>query len=221
MSDEVFLNEGDDATQMAPPPRKRLGGILLAVALLAVAGVGVWLWLRSRAVETPQPVVTAPPPPPAVEAPPEPPPVSLAEGEALLRKLGADLSSVKELAGWLSQQDILRRLVAAVNLTADGKSPAAVLSFLKPRHGFEVVHKKKHVFISPRSGSGYTVVTRVLGTVDPAAAAKAYVQIRPFADAAYAEIGPKGKKFDARLGEALAAVAATPIPQAPTELVTQ
>jgi hypothetical protein len=201
------------------PPKRRGGLILVVVALVAVAAIGAWLYLRSSAPPTQE--ADAGQPEPVDAGPPPAPKLSITDGEALLRKLGQGLSNAKELQAWLAESDILRRLVAAVNLTADGKTPAPVLGFLKPSRGFEVVKKKKKVMVSPKNGAGYDAILRVLKTIDPAAAGKAYVELRPYADTAYAEIGPPGRTFDARIREAIGGLVATPIPSGQQELVTK
>jgi hypothetical protein len=197
--------------------RGRRRGLWIGAALGVVAvGAGAWFWMhRTPALPPAPPAVAEAPPPPAPAAPPK---LSVEEGEGLLRQIGTRLSSASELKAWLGEQDILRRLVAATNLVADGKSPSSVLGFLKPARGFEVVKKKKHVFSSPKSGMRYDVIARVMTGMDPEAVGKAYSEAKPYLDSAYAEVGPPGKSFDSVVRAAVANITETPIPAQEPEL---
>jgi hypothetical protein len=199
--------------------RGRKKGLLIGLGLGVVAvGVGAWFWFNRTPAPppAPPPVAEAPPPPPAA-----PPKLSIEEGEKLLAQIGARLSSAAELKTWLGEQDILRRLVAATNLVADGKSPGTVLGFLKPARGYEVLKRKKHLFTSPKSGARYDVIAKVMTGMDPEAVGKAYGEAKPYLDSAYAEVGPPGKSFDGVVRAAIATLTATPIPAQEPELKTK
>jgi hypothetical protein len=197
--------------------RGRRTGLWVGIAVAVVAiGAGVWFWFfrTPAAPPAPPPVAEAPPPP----APAAPPKVSIEEGENLLRQIGARLSSAAELKSWLAEKDILRRLVAAANLVAEGKTPSNVLGFLKPARGYEVVKRKKHVFASPKSGARYDLIAKVMTGIDPEAVGKAYGEAKPYLDSAYAEVGPPGKSFDGVVRAAIDTLTATPIPAQEQEL---
>ena len=191
--------------------------LLLALVILAAAGAALWWWKRSLESQGVAPIVQSKP---AVEAPPAPPPpaVAMTDGDTLLRQLGARLSSAPELAKWLAEADIVRRLVAAVNLIAEGNSPRPVLGFLGPAGKFEVQKGRKSLRASPQSYARYDTVARVLTSVDAAAAGNVYGQMKPYLDAAFAEIGRSGKSFDGTLRAAIAKLEATPIPSTEPEL---
>src|SRR5437870_10577856 len=108
------------------------------VAVLLAIGAGIWFWEMRRA--------PAPAPEPVAEVkPPEPPPaaqVSLSEGEELLKSLARELS--EKLHPWLSEADLLRRLVAATQQIAVGESPRPVLGFLQPQGDYPVVVERKN-----------------------------------------------------------------------------
>jgi hypothetical protein len=217
MSETWHGEEAPEALE-EPPRHGRLRVVLVAVVAVAIAGVGAWLWL-GRQTPAPAPAPVAPPPPVVAAVPPPAPAVNITEGEALLRQLGPQLSAAKELAGWLAQADIVRRLVAAVNLVNDGKTPSAVLGFMRPHKGFEVLRRHKKVYASPKGAARYDLVTRVVTSIDPEAAGKAYAQLRPFADAAFAEVGPKGKTFDEVLRGAISRITSAPPPPVNAELL--
>lgn len=216
---EAWHGEEVPTSEPNPTPRRRWGVWLIGLVVLAAAGVGAWLWLRSKEEPPPAPVAAQPPPPaPAVPAASS---VNIADGDALLRKLAPELSSAKELAAWLGQQDILRRLIAATSMVADGKTPSNILGFIRPSKKFEVAKKKKKIFASPKDAARYDLITRVITSIDPTAAGKAYAQLQPYIEAAYAEVGPKGKSFDPVMRAAIQRLTDAPPPPANAELVAK
>ncbi len=206
---------------MSEPPRSSAWKIALVILLgiaLGVGGAALWRWRQSQnAPATTPPIepekMVRPPPAPAVPA------VSMTNGDTLLRQLGPLLSNASELAKWLAETDILRRLVAAVNLIAEGNSPRAVLGFLNPQGPFEVVDRYGKLYASNKSYARYELVTRVLTSIDTAAAGRAYRQLKPYLDSAFSEIGRPGKPFEEVIREAIDRLLETPIPQ--TEAVLQ
>ncbi len=173
------------------------------------------------------------------------PAVSLAEGDALLKALAGKLSSSAELLKWLSGEEVIRRLTAAVNLIADGDSPRTVLAFLEVQGPYAVTEKegpkakkaakkkpvrkgKNHkpapehrgpIFVSAKSFARYDGITGTFTSVDAAAAGQAYGQLRPYFDAAFAEIGKPGKRFDEVLVSALDRLLGVKFPEGEVELV--
>ncbi len=206
------MRQLDPLDEMPRAPRSTLGPrLVLGLVLLAAAGAAFWWWRQSR--ETP---AVAPPveSKPVTQPPAAPPTASMAEGDGLLRQLGARLSNASQLPKWLAEADIVRRLVAAVNLIAEGSSPRPVLGFLGPAGEFEVMKRKgkKPLRASPRSYARYDAVTQVVASIDATAAAKVYGQMKPYLDSAFAEVGRPGKSFDGVLRAAMAKISATPIP---------
>jgi hypothetical protein len=142
----------------------------------------------------------------------------MAEGDALAKQLGMELSRDGELAKWLAEPDLVRRLVAALNLIAEGSSPRPVLGFLVPSGDFAVVKAGQRVLASPKSYARYETVTRVVSGINPDAAANAYRRVKPFAESAFAQIGRPGQTLDKILHQAIANLASTPIPESEPEL---
>src|SRR5262249_46651612 len=155
--------------------RKLMIAISVAVLLLAAAIAAFWFWKQNQHRPAP-PVVESATPAPAET--PAAPPVAVADGDAQLRQLAAQLSSSTELAKWLSEADILRRLVAAVNLIAEGNSPRALLGFLAPGAKFEVRHENRRLYASPKSYARYDLVTYTLTSTDPTVAATTYAVLK-------------------------------------------
>jgi len=217
---------GDSAEGRRHALKKRGTLGLVALGLVAVAAVGVGLW-RSGVFAPPAPVsaplpVEAPAPAPVAAeaaAPVEAPaPGSAASGEALLQKLGAELSASADVKGWLAQPGILQRLAAAVNLIASGETPRPVLAFLAPAKEFSVVKHGEKLVAAPESFERYAPFTRAVLAIDPIRAGRAYGKVAPYFQAAFREIGKPGQKFDAVLHTAIGQLLATPVPAAAPDL---
>ncbi len=195
---------------------KLVVAISVAVLLLGAAIAAFWFWKQSQHRPSAPIAEQAPAAPTIAEPPPQP--VSIAEGDSLLRQLGAQLSGSAELAKWLAGADILRRLVAAVNLISEGNSPRAVVGFLAPAGKFEVRNENRRLYPSPRSYDRYDGVTRILTSIDPVAAGKAYGTLKGYIDAAFAEIGRPNRSFDAVFHQAVDRLVSTPIANESPEL---
>lgn len=209
--------------------------IWLSVALvltLVGAAVGFYLW-RMPPPAAPEVAEEAKP-----DAGAEGPKVSVDEGESLLKELGKGLGS--NLEQYLKEESLLRRLVAATAQIADGESPRAVLSFLQPKGDYAVlavkekgppppkVKKKGKVvkpqiprrwYPDPKGFARYDGITGTLTGIDAKAAGEVYAKLRPFAEAAYSEIGKPGTTLDARLRQAITHLLAAPVPEGEPELV--
>jgi hypothetical protein len=195
------------------PPR--IFWVLLVLVVAGVGGFALWRWKFANA---PQPVAPEVESKPAAAPAAPAPALPMAEGDSLAKQLGADLSTSPELAKWLAEPDIMRRLVAAVNLIADGSSPRPVLSFLIPAGRFEVVKGPRGLHASPKGYARYDTVTRVVTSLDAAAIATTYGRVKPYIDSAFAQIGRPGQAFDGVLRQAIGSLIETPIPESEPEL---
>ncbi len=201
-------------TSFRPSYASRTAVVVVGLVALAVAGVIYWRWREARESLPLAPAAEPTPAAPVAAAPSLP----AAEGDSLARQLGTELSKASELAKWLAEPDILRRLVAAVNLVAEGNSPRPVLSFLIPSAQFEIARAGRILHPSPKSYARYETVMRVFTSIDPAAAGKAYGRAKSYVDSAFAQIGRPGQSFDAVLHQAIAGLLSTPVPEADPEL---
>ncbi len=227
-----------------PTPKKSKTWLWAVLGLAVLAGAGGVLWTVFRPTRGPTdaPVVDA-----GTADTDAGPAVSLTEGDALLRTLAGKLSPSEELLKWLSGDDLIRRLTGAVNLIADGDSPRPMLAFLEVRGDYSVLEKadprakKKapkrkasrrkgkggpplpehhgRVFVTPKAFARYDGITQTFTSVDADAAGKAYGQVRPYFDAAFAEIGKPGKHFDEVLVAALHRLVEVKFPEGEVELV--
>jgi hypothetical protein len=231
-------------TQLQQPPPKKSGvkGIWIATAILALVVIAGFLgWRAWLSMQTPGPELVPPPvvkPPDAIAGP-----VVAADGDTLLKGAAAGLSPEAILSEWLSLPGIVQRLVAATFSVSRGESPRELLSFMKPAGAFSVdeeseklppgpkVKPKKgkkappppkavvHSFINSASYARYDTVAKVIGSIDLATVGKLYAKLRPYADAAFREAGPPGKKFDDTFAAAVDHLAEVPISDARLEVV--
>jgi hypothetical protein len=229
-------------TEQAPlPPRSgpRVWPFVLVLLLVAV-GLGVWFVVaqprgpvESVAVDAGTPVVAAP-----VDAGPA---LSLDDGDALLKKLAAPWSKEALYAKWLDAL-VLRQLVAATQLVAEGNSPRAAVPFISIAGSFAVREeevpgsapppaKKKskskvpppprevRTFIATQSFARYDSIAAVFGSIDAAAAGEAWSKLEPFCDVAFGEISRPGTRFHDTLRTAFTKLLAVHVPEGEVELV--
>jgi hypothetical protein len=143
----------------------------------------------------------------------------LEQSDPRARELLGPLSSDPELQKWLGAEGLIRRFAAAVSNMAEGESPRAVLPFLAPQGTFQAVEAKGHTFIAPESFARYDPVARALTSLDTQATARAYQELKPLIEKAFAEIGRPGQRFDETLARAIQRLLDTPIPEGSIEVV--
>jgi hypothetical protein len=197
--------------------RKPLLGALVVLAIIAAGGAGVWYLRYGRAVPT---APVSPPVAAAPAAPEAPPGLSTEESDARVRALLAEVSSAPELAAWLKGvEDLVRRFTTAVSNIAEGESPRTVLPFLAPQGGFQVAEREGRTFIAPESYARYDTVARVVTSLEAPKAAKAWRELKPLIDQAYAEIGRPGARFEQTLAQAFQHLLEVPVPEGEVEVV--
>ncbi len=209
-------------------PKKPNRTPIVVAAVVVLLGIAAFLGWRVFQRQQPLPEAVVERPLPVVDAGmPAAPSLNSADGDALLKDGAAGLSPEATLAAWLAQPDIVRRLVAAVNQIAEGESPHETLGFMEVKGAFAVVEKKekkkskkapKVFLMSPASTARYDDVTRVIGSVDAAAAGTLYGKVRPFAESVFREIAPPGKTLDETVQKAIDHLAVVPLSDQPIEV---
>jgi hypothetical protein len=142
----------------------------------------------------------------------------MTDATARLSHLGKSAGLSRGLLAWLAQDDIIRRLTAAVNMVANGKDPRGVLGFLGPLGAFETVTRAGHVYTAPQSYERYDGFTHILTAVDVQVAVRTYHQMKPFVDAAFSEITSQQAPFEATLHEAIHKLTSSALPKEEPEL---
>jgi hypothetical protein len=204
---------------------ERKGGIgfpaiLAVLAVLVVALLGVFFLLfRQPGRSAPTPAL----PPPAVAQAPTPTPATtlpkLEDSDPFVRTLAGTLSANPELARWLAQTGLVRRLTAVVENVANGETPRPHLEFLAPKQRFKAARRPGRAIVpDPEGFKGYDVVADVVGSVDANVAAAAYRTLAPLFDAAYAELGHPDS-FSKAIDRAIGALTTVPMLREDVELV--
>ena len=210
------LQQGPFQTALRPSQGSRIAWVVVGLLVLGGATVLLWRWKQSRvAPPVAAPVAETKPAAPEAAAAPALP---MAQGDALFKDAAAGLSSSTELAKWLAEPDILRRLVASVSLIAEGSSPRSLLGFLIPAERYQVVREGRALHASPKNRGRYESVTKVLTSIDPGVAAQTYARLKPFIDSAFAQIGRPGQSFDGMLRQAISHITSVAVPDSEPEL---
>ncbi|MBK8014944.1 MAG: DUF3014 domain-containing protein [Deltaproteobacteria bacterium] len=139
--------------------------------------------------------------------------------DAELRRLLRAVSTSRRLRAWASADGILKRLVAATWLVAQGRSPRAVVSFLEIEGDFTVLDRKDGIFVDPASYRRYDAFAQAVRTIDAEALGRGYAELRPHVDAAFAEVSTRGERFDDVLARALRRLVAVRVPKGDIALV--
>jgi hypothetical protein len=212
--------------------RRGLFRALAAGLAFALAGAGITFWLRraepqveptspSSAVRdegAAQPTPIAPTPASDLEAAAPAPPTGiarplppLAESDPLVRELAARLSSRPELLAWLASDELIRRVVAAVDALAQGESPAdQAPPSMRPKGRFEVVTSEAGTFAAPSAFARYDLLTDVLTGLDGEGLVGAYRELEPLFEEAYRDLGHPSGSFAAALRAAIFELLAAP-----------
>ena len=197
------------------------------VAVVAVAGIGAaaWYWWKNREppylpptpqVETKPQAPTGPRHPIASEAAPLP---SLNESDTAVRQAGVELVGLDALARFFNIEDLVRRIVAAVD-NLPRENVAARLNPVKPIGGTVITQGKDATLaIAPQNAARYTAFVRVIEHIDAKKAAGAYKHFYPLFQQAYEELGYPGRYFNDRLVEAIDNHLEAPEPDKPPALV--
>jgi len=179
------------------------GGIAVILVIAGLTGV-YFLWQSSPEEAVGSEKMALPPPPP-----PRPTPtpsaeavrsarlagVTLKTSDEVVRELVAQLSSHPKLLSWLSNEDLIRRLVASVDNIANGKSPRVHLEFLRPSKPFTVEKRRGDFVIDPASFERYNLVTGIFASLDARQIVRLLRELGPLLDDAYREIAPPNVRF--------------------------
>lgn len=138
--------------------------------------------------------------------------------DAAVRSLAAELSTNPMFAQWLTNKDLLRRFVAAVDNIANGQSPRPQMDFFGLRTPFKTVEKEGRTVVDYGSYDRYNVVADVFESLSAAGSARLYESAKPLLTEAYKELGYPLGDFHQTLLRAVIEVLRTPIVDAPIEV---
>lgn len=199
-----------------PLPRY-VSPLLIALAIVAVLAGSVYLYLRIfRSVpDLPEPEMpTVSPPRRETPPPPPPPPLVLPDldtSDAFIRPLVGEVTSHPKLAGWLVNENLVRRFVTTVDNVARGESPRVHVPFLEPGRGFSVEEEGGRTVIADESFERYDAVAAVVGSLDTSGSVRLFRDLEPLFEEAYAELG-NPDTFEEALGKAIDRMLAVDVP---------
>jgi hypothetical protein len=227
-NEDPMRNEVDEEPTKKGGRRKWV--LWVGVVVLACVAIGLGLYyyfFYLRAPKPPAPVQKPavkiarplpPPQPPPQKAVPEEekkiPPVTLpklGQSDEGIREKAKGLSSNPRLANWLKINNIIRRITAAVDNVADGRSPRASLKFLGPKKGFSVQKKGGKFYINPKSYTRYNLAADVFQSLNAEGIVRVFREFKPLFQDAYRELGYKDRDFQNTLVRAIQELLRVPV----------
>ena len=205
-----------------------IGGLLVAVAVIALLRLGMEFGLGE-----PEEVTVLPPPAPISDSPVPPPPPepvievvsNVVEPPLVLPPLNESDAFIEEALAefaippsWLDRDDLLRRLAVVVDNAAQGEYPQRQLGFLAPAGKFQIVENSKGIFANTQNFQRYDPYLDVLEGIDPGVLATLLEQLEPLLAEALAELG-NVTDSESQLLSAINQILALPYVPASVELV--
>jgi len=221
------------------PARRRGRGIVPGIVALLVILAGGYLYLQSRDRQppAPEPVATVEEAP--QEAPdtlvrnplPESAPVdplaallpdplpALDASDAVMLKLAELLIARPDLVALVVPQEVIRRIVIAVENIPARNIPQNRLPLKQPEGRFAVTKSGEELFIDPETYKRYDRYAALMDGLDAGRVVDAYVHLYPLFQNAYRELGYPKAYFNDRLMLAIDNLLATPEVSGPIALV--
>lgn len=137
--------------------------------------------------------------------------VTLDASDALLRRLAGELSAHPRVGAWLPTSDIIRKITAAVDGVAEGRSPVKQVDFFTPGEAFKVKKSGGREHIDPASYERYAQAAEVFISYNARDCARFYKGLKPLFQEAYRELGYPDRDFDGTLKQALLELLAVPV----------
>jgi hypothetical protein len=180
---------------------------MVAIALV-VAGGGAWWWFHREAGPPAAALAVPAPEAPAAGAADEPPtPVAADRLRELLEAISVDAT----WRTWLKQGDVIGRGALVIDNLAEGVSPRRPLRSLAPKGAFSTTRRGDQLVISAEAYARHDLFADAVGSIDVAAAARAYRELHGVLETAWRALGyPKGS-LDKVTAVALRRLAAAPV----------
>jgi hypothetical protein len=195
--------------------------IALAVAAVVVILLGGYYLFSGKPekeiaplAEPPKGEAAAPAAKPSTEPvkePLPPPAPKLAESDDWVRKKAQNLSSEPGWLQWLANQNLIRRLTAAVVNISEGKSPRKHLRFLDTSTPFAALKKEGGLYLDPQAYDRYNLIAEIFSRLDAAKTVGVYKELTPLFQEAYRELGYPQGEFQAVLIHAIKELLLTPV----------
>jgi hypothetical protein len=194
------------------PPRAPFGGgdwLMVALAVVVVVGGAAWWWTHREAPPAVAPALVAPAPPAA--APAAAPVPAPAMGGDRQRELLEGISVNASWRKWLAEGEVLERWAVVTDNLAEGVSPRKRLAFLAPKERFSATRRGGRLVIAPAAYARYDLFADVIGSIDVAAAVRAYRELHGPLEAAYRALGYPEGSLDKVTAAALKRLSRAPV----------
>jgi hypothetical protein len=206
---------------------RKLFWIGLAAVGIIVVGLGVYYLLDERRAK--EPFLTSKtdekqisPTPGDKAMPPKEGPFiilpALNDSDEWVRQKAKSLSPYAKLAEWLRIDDLIRRITAALDNIAEGKSPRKQLKFLDPKKPFTIIKKQERIFLNPQSYRRYDLVADAFSSLNAGGVVRLFLELKPLFQEAYKELGYPNQDFQNTLIRAIRELLDTPIVEGDIEL---
>jgi hypothetical protein len=212
-ADQPLSRPPDPSTSTRPASSTSRWIIVGACAVIAAAGLTLW-WMSHA---QPPPVLPAPtqatdpaqgsrrPAPQAMQLPP------LGDSDSMLRELAGALSRNPLIARLVATRGTARAITLAVVQIGDGRTPAVPLAVLRPATRLTIAGSDQTTgHVDAASFARWEAATTALLSIPATDAAQAYVNVKPLFDEAYRELGHPEGDFDVALAKAIRMLEATP-----------
>ena len=134
---------------------------------------------------------------------------SLVDSDTMLRELAGTLSRNPLLARLVATRGLVRNATLAVVQIGDGKTPAVPLAVLRPPTRLQI-NGPQSGRVENASYARWEAATVALLSIPAADAARVYVNVKPLFDEAYRDLGYPNGDFDVALSKAIRTLEATP-----------
>ncbi|MFP6807585.1 MAG: DUF3014 domain-containing protein [Pseudomonadales bacterium] len=144
----------------------------------------------------------------------------LNDSDQLIRDGVVSLTRHEGINGWLSPNELIRKLVAFVDGVANGQVSKDTVRVMSPERPFSVQRFSEDVYVMDvASYERYNFFSEVLVSLDARRTAEFYYLIRPMLQQAYDELGYPNQKFDDVVFRAIGRLLETPVLKDPVRLV--
>jgi len=199
------------------------------VLLFLGGAVGLYFYLRGKPAEQPAaPAAAAPPqePPPAesqpaaVESAGDAPRQPMSRtGDAWVRRAFEKITSNKNFKMVLDTEHLVSKLVALVEVIAEGSSPRALLGHVHIDKRFKVQDERnERALLDPSSYSRYDKWAEAFASLDTKACARLVNRLAPELEDSYRQLGRRNRTFRQALSLAFQVLLAVPVVEEPIVL---
>jgi len=206
--DDRELEKELSPSRLRRPPFGGGDWLMVLLAIAVVGGGAAWWWWHREGPPAPAPPIATPAP--AVPAAPVQAPVQ-AVGADRLRDLLEAVSVSASYRTWLAAGDVIERWAVVTDNLAEGASPRRRLPFLAPRQRFSATRRGGKLVISAAAYARYDLFADVVGSVDVAAAVRAYRELHGSLEAAYRALGYPEGSLDRVTAAALKRLSSAPV----------